>query len=113
MDSVACDGDIIAMAISEHVENAGTHSGDATMVLPAQDINDETKARIETIATSVARALNVSGIHRTCFFWGGGCSLCCCVYTCGMTIPLSLCFQCRSIQYAADSQKQPAKGHRV
>ena len=63
MDSVACDGDIIAMAISEHVENAGTHSGDATMVLPAQDINDETKARIETIATSVARALNVSGIY--------------------------------------------------
>lgn len=61
VDSVACDGDIIAMAISEHVENAGTHSGDATMVLPAQDINDETKARIETIATSVAKALNVSG----------------------------------------------------
>ena len=61
VDSVACDGDIIAMAISEHVENAGTHSGDATMVLPAQDINDETKARIEAIATSVAKALNVSG----------------------------------------------------
>ena len=64
VDSVACDGDIIAMAISEHVENAGTHSGDATMVLPAQDINDETKARIEAIATSVARALNVSGTVR-------------------------------------------------
>lgn len=62
VDSVACDGDIIAMAISEHVENAGTHSGDATMILPAVDINDETKARIETIATSVAKALNVSGI---------------------------------------------------
>lgn len=61
MDSVACDGNIIAMAISEHVENAGTHSGDATMVLPAQDINDETKTKIETIATSVAKALNVSG----------------------------------------------------
>ena len=61
MDSVACDGDIIAMAISEHVENAGTHSGDATMVLPAQDINDETKTRIEAIAMSVAKALHVSG----------------------------------------------------
>ena len=62
MDSVACDGQIIAMAISEHVENAGTHSGDATMVLPAQDINNETRTNIESIATSVAKALNVTGI---------------------------------------------------
>jgi carbamoylphosphate synthase large subunit len=86
VDSVACDGNIIAMAISEHVENAGTHSGDATMVLPAQDINDETKARIETIATSVAKALNVSGILLLCCGinfsvggrrWGGGGGHCC------------------------------------
>lgn len=61
IDSVACDGEIIVMAISEHIENAGTHSGDATMVLPAQDINNETRTNIESIATAVARALNVSG----------------------------------------------------
>ena len=61
MDSVACDGEIVAMAISEHVENAGTHSGDATLVLPAQDINNETRTNIESIATAVAKALNVSG----------------------------------------------------
>ena len=58
---MACDGEIIVMAISEHVENAGTHSGDATMVLPAQDINNETRTNIESIATAVAKALNVSG----------------------------------------------------
>lgn len=61
MDSVACDGEIVAMAISEHVENAGTHSGDATLVLPAQDINNETRTNIESIATAVAKGLNVSG----------------------------------------------------
>ena len=58
---MACDGEIVAMAISEHVENAGTHSGDATLVLPAQDINNETRTNIESIATAVAKALNVSG----------------------------------------------------
>lgn len=58
---MAYDGEIIVMAISEHVENAGTHSGDATMVLPAQDINNETRTNIESIATAVAKALNVSG----------------------------------------------------
>ena len=67
MDSVACDGDIIAMAISEHVENAGTHSGDATLVLPAQDINNETRTKIESIATAVAKALNVSGTSLKAF----------------------------------------------
>ena len=66
MDSVACDGEIVAMAISEHVENAGTHSGDATLVLPAQDINNETRTKIESIATAVAKALNVSGTSLLC-----------------------------------------------
>ena len=61
MDSVACDGEIVAMAISEHVENAGVHSGDATLVLPAQDLNKETVSNIGAIARAVARALAVSG----------------------------------------------------
>ena len=49
------------MAISEHVENAGVHSGDATLVLPAQDLNQETLSRIQDITRAIALALNVSG----------------------------------------------------
>ena len=66
VDSVACDGDIIVTAISEHVENAGVHSGDATLVLPAQDLNKETVIKIKAIAASVARALAVSGVLVLC-----------------------------------------------
>ena len=61
MDAVACDGRVVVMAISEHVENAGVHSGDATLVLPAQDLNQETLTRIRDIARAVAAALNVTG----------------------------------------------------
>ena len=61
VDSVAFDGEVVAVAISEHVENAGVHSGDATLVLPAQDLNHETLCNIETIVRSVAKALAVSG----------------------------------------------------
>ena len=46
------------MAISEHVENAGVHSGDATLVLPAQDLNHEMLSRIRDITRA---ALNVTG----------------------------------------------------
>ena len=60
-DAIAKEGEIIAMAISEHVENAGVHSGDATLILPAQDINAETRERIIVIARKVANALSVSG----------------------------------------------------
>lgn len=49
------------MAITEHVENAGVHSGDATMVQPPQDINHQTKDKIKDIACSIAWALAVSG----------------------------------------------------
>lgn len=61
MDCVAQDGEVVVMAISEHVENAGVHSGDATMVQPPQDLNQKTKNKIEDIARSVASALAVSG----------------------------------------------------
>ena len=61
VDAVASDGEVVAVAISEHVENAGVHSGDATLVLPAQDLNRETLHNIETIVRSVAKALAVSG----------------------------------------------------
>ena len=58
---MASDGTIIVMAISEHIENAGVHSGDASLVLPAQDINAETRGKIVDIAEKVAGELHVSG----------------------------------------------------
>lgn len=61
VDAVACNGEIVAMAVSEHVENAGVHSGDATLVTPPQDLNVETMARIRNIVWMIARALEVNG----------------------------------------------------
>lgn len=61
IDAVAREGKILASAISEHVENAGVHSGDATLVLPAQKIYLETKQQIEAIAQKIARDLNITG----------------------------------------------------
>ncbi len=61
MDAVACRGEIIISAISEHVENAGVHSGDATLVLPPQRTYLETIRRIKRITEKVAKALSISG----------------------------------------------------
>ncbi|GHO45686.1 carbamoyl-phosphate synthase (glutamine-hydrolyzing) large subunit [Ktedonospora formicarum] len=61
LDAVAQRGEIKAFVISEHVENAGVHSGDATIVLPPQTINDETKSRIEAVGRAIASALNITG----------------------------------------------------
>ncbi|VVC95990.1 unnamed protein product [Leptidea sinapis] len=61
VDVVAVDGVILCMAVSEHVENAGVHSGDATLVTPPQDINNETLGRIKEIARIIAETLDVSG----------------------------------------------------
>lgn len=61
VDAVAADGEVKAMVVSEHVENAGVHSGDATMICPPQDINEETMAKIKEICVAVGNALNVSG----------------------------------------------------
>ena len=49
------------MAVSEHVENAGVHSGDAAMVLPPQDLNEETLKKIHKICYDVGQALMVTG----------------------------------------------------
>lgn len=54
-------GEIKAYAISEHVEFAGVHSGDATIVFPAQKLYIETIRRIKKIARSIAKELNISG----------------------------------------------------
>jgi carbamoyl-phosphate synthase large subunit len=60
-DAVAKNGDIITYAISEHVEFAGVHSGDATIVFPAQKIYIETIRRIKKIARQISTQLRISG----------------------------------------------------
>lgn len=61
IDAVASKGNVVVYAISEHVENAGTHSGDATMVLPPQRTYLETTRKIKQIAEKIAASLNISG----------------------------------------------------
>ena len=61
LDAVAKDGEMMAYAISEHVEFAGVHSGDATIVFPAQKIYFETARRIKRIAKQIAKELNITG----------------------------------------------------
>ena len=61
MDAVAKDGKMVMHYISEHVENAGVHSGDATLILPPQDLEPETVRRIEVATSKIAAALNVTG----------------------------------------------------
>ncbi|MBS1233665.1 MAG: carB [Bacteroidetes bacterium] len=61
IDAVADKGELIAYAISEHVEFAGVHSGDATIVFPAQKIYFETMRRIKKITRQISKALNISG----------------------------------------------------
>ncbi len=61
IDAVAKDGEVLIYAISEHVEFAGVHSGDATMVFPPQKMYVETMRRIKKISREVARMLNISG----------------------------------------------------
>jgi carbamoyl-phosphate synthase large subunit len=61
LDAVASKGEIVAYAISEHVEFAGVHSGDATIVFPAQKIYFETSRRIKRISRQIAKMLNITG----------------------------------------------------
>ncbi len=60
-DAVAQNGEVVEYAISEHVEYAGVHSGDATMVFPAQQISFATARRIKKISRAIAKELNISG----------------------------------------------------
>ena len=60
-DAVADKGEVVEYAISEHVEYAGVHSGDATMVFPAQNIYFSTVRQIKKIARRIAAELNISG----------------------------------------------------
>jgi carbamoyl-phosphate synthase large subunit len=61
MDAVARDGEIIAYAISEHIEFAGVHSGDATIQFPPQKLYCETIRRIKRVSRKIAEELHISG----------------------------------------------------
>ncbi|MCX6245221.1 MAG: carbamoyl-phosphate synthase (glutamine-hydrolyzing) large subunit [Bacteroidetes bacterium] len=61
IDAVAKEGEIVAYAISEHIEFAGVHSGDATIIFPPQKIYVETIRRIKRISRDIARSLQISG----------------------------------------------------
>jgi len=60
-DAVAHNGEVVEYAISEHVEFAGVHSGDATLVFPAQKIYFETARRIKKVSKQIAKELNITG----------------------------------------------------
>jgi carbamoyl-phosphate synthase large subunit len=61
VDAVACHGNLVVSAVSEHVENAGVHSGDATLVLPPQRTYLETMRRVRRISSRIAAALGIHG----------------------------------------------------
>jgi len=61
IDGVAENGEIVIEAISEHIENAGIHSGDATIVIPPQRLYMETIRRTKKITRDIAKALNITG----------------------------------------------------
>merc|ERR1719188_629011 len=61
LDAVASNGELLNYAIAEHVENAGVHSGDASLLLPAQKLFVETHRRVKLIGQKICRALKISG----------------------------------------------------
>lgn len=67
MDAIARNGTMIGHFISEHIENAGVHSGDATLILPPQDLDQETIRRIEDATRKIGNALNVTGPYNIQF----------------------------------------------
>ncbi|KAG9242295.1 hypothetical protein BJ878DRAFT_555798 [Calycina marina] len=67
MDAVALKGKMVGHFISEHVENAGVHSGDATLILPPQDLEPTTIQRIEEATRKIGEALNITGPYNIQF----------------------------------------------
>lgn len=61
VDAVSMDGEILIYAIAEHIENAGIHSGDATIILPPQKLYIETIRRVKDIAKKISHELNITG----------------------------------------------------
>src|SRR5262249_25522220 len=61
LDAVAQNGDIKASIISEHIEYAGVHSGDASIVLPSQTLNTKVEEKMQAAAKNIAKVLNITG----------------------------------------------------
>jgi carbamoyl-phosphate synthase large subunit len=61
VDGVASEGSLVVHAVSEHIEQAGVHSGDATLVLPPANLDETTMSRVKEIAEKVAKAWNITG----------------------------------------------------
>lgn len=61
MDGIAKDGRVVGCAVHEHVENAGVHSGDATLMLPTQTVSDFVISRIEEATVKIVKELNITG----------------------------------------------------
>ena len=62
MDAIGNEGELVNYAIAEHIENAGVHSGDATLLLPAQRLFVETHRRVKSISQKLCKALKISGV---------------------------------------------------
>jgi len=71
LDAVANKGNMVNWAISEHIENAGVHSGDATMILPSDTITPTVRMAIMEIGAKIAKALEISGPYNTQFLVKG------------------------------------------
>ena len=71
IDAVAVQGDVVAMAVIEHVENAGVHSGDATLVIPPQRTYLETMRKVRSISERIAEALSITGPFNVQFLARG------------------------------------------
>lgn len=67
MDAVSKDGELVMHVVSEHVENAGVHSGDATLIVPPQDLDPETVNRIVVATAKIGKALKITGPYNIQF----------------------------------------------
>ena len=72
MDGIAKNGLVLGCAIHEHVENAGVHSGDATLMLPTQNVSEYTKYRIEEATIKLVEALDITGPFNMQYIVKGG-----------------------------------------
>jgi carbamoyl-phosphate synthase large subunit len=71
LDAVANKGQIVNWAVSEHVEDAGVHSGDATMICPSDTVPPSVQARLREIGSIIASALKISGPMNVQYLWKG------------------------------------------
>jgi len=71
LDAIGQNGEMLNYAVAEHVENAGVHSGDASLLLPAQNLFVETHRRVKVLGQKICRALNISGPFNVQFICQG------------------------------------------